>query len=118
MDTYVEVAWYDHPRKAHRERGIVSAGRDYGPHLVAELEVHGMRKHTVHPTGAWSAKVDYRPDCPGGDPNAKGHETAAIILSESDTQPKMAPCAFIISNPTRWNSGKYDATQSDRTTHS
>ncbi len=37
---------------------------------------------------------------------------------ESDTHPKMPPCALIISSATRWNSGKYEPTQSDSTTHS
>ena len=31
---------------------------------------------------------------------------AAMKLSAFDTQPKIAPCALIISRPTRWNSGK------------
>ena len=30
---------------------------------------------------------------------------AASRAAESDTQPKMPPCALIISSPTRWNSG-------------
>ena len=35
--------------------------------------------------------------------------TAAV----SATQPKMPPCALIISRPMRWNSGKYEPTQSE-----
>ena len=34
---------------------------------------------------------------------------------ESVTQPKIPPCALIIRSPTSWNSGKYDAQQSDST---
>ena len=77
------------------------AACDHGPQLVADLEVHGVREHAVHPTGARRAKFDGRPDRPGSDSHDEGYESAAIALSESDTQPKMAPCAFIISNPTR-----------------
>ena len=32
--------------------------------------------------------------------------SAASARVESDTQPKMPPCALIISSATRWNSGK------------
>ena len=101
VDAQAEVAGYDHVREAHSERGIVPAACDHGPQLVAELEVHGMREHAVHPTGAGRAKFDDRPDRPGSDSHDEGHEIAAITLPESDTQPKMAPCAFIISSPTR-----------------
>ena len=38
--------------------------------------------------------------------------------AESATQPKIPPCALIISSATRWNSGKYEPTQSDSTRHS
>ncbi len=44
--------------------------------------------------------------------------SAASARFESDTQPKIPPCALIISNATRWNSGKYEPTQSESTTHS
>ena len=118
VDAQAEVAGQDRTREAHGERGIGPAGGHQGPHVSAELEVHGVREHAVHPAGSRRAQVDDRPDSPGGDPDAGGHESAAIILSESDTQPKMAPWALIISSPTRLNSGKYDATQSDSTTHS
>src|SRR6478752_8904785 len=43
---------------------------------------------------------------------------AANRALESATQPKMPPCAETISSPTRWNSGKYDPTQSDSTRQS
>ena len=39
----------------------------------------------------------------------------AISVPESVTQPKIPPCAAIISRPTRWNSGKYEPTQSETT---
>src|SRR6185437_10515680 len=38
--------------------------------------------------------------------------------SDFATQPKIPPCALIIAMPTRWNSGKYDATQSSSTRQS
>ena len=38
--------------------------------------------------------------------------------ADGATHPKMPPCAAIIFKPTCWNSGKYDATQSDSTSHS
>ena len=39
--------------------------------------------------------------------------SAASSAAESATQPKMPPWAAIMSSPTRWNSGKYEPTQSD-----
>ena len=101
VDAEVEVAGYDHAREVHGESGIVPAACDHGPQLAVELEVHGVREHAVDPTSAGRVKFDDRPDRPGSDSHDKGYEIAAITLSESDTQPKMAPCAFIISNPTR-----------------
>ena len=62
-----------------------------------------LRWHLIHS----------RPAAPVDD-----QEIAAMKFSEFDTQPNMAPCALIISSPTRWNSGKYEATQSLSTTHS
>src|SRR5215210_5067326 len=38
--------------------------------------------------------------------------------ADEETQPKIPPCADIIWRAIRWNSGKYDWTQSDRTRHS
>src|SRR5262245_24859756 len=40
---------------------------------------------------------------------------AAITGAEAETEPKMPPCALIILRPMSWNSGKYDAQQSDST---
>ena len=52
---------------------------------------------------------------------ARGRRQTPIAASarlESDTQPKIPPCALIIASADFWNSGKYDPTQSDSTTHS
>ena len=61
---------------------------------------------------------------PGEKTNRKNKRTSPHAVSaasarfESETQPKMPPCALIISSATRWNSAKYEPTQSDSTTHS
>ena len=45
-------------------------------------------------------------------------DSAARNAADGATQPKMPPWAAIISRPTRWNSGKYEPTQSASTRHS
>jgi len=115
---HAEVTGQHGARKAHGERGIVPAAAGHGPQLVTDLEVHRAGEDAVHLAGAGRAELDDRPDGLGTDAHREPYEIAASALPESETQPKMAPCALIISSPTRWNSGKYDATQSDRTTHS
>src|ERR1700712_1455364 len=44
-------------------------------------------------------------------------DSAARIFFESETQPKMPPCALIMRKPISWNSGKYEAQQSPGTMH-
>ncbi len=44
--------------------------------------------------------------------------SAGMTAAVSATHPKMPPWALIISRPMRWNSGKYEPTQSDTTRHS
>src|SRR5690606_20606272 len=39
--------------------------------------------------------------------------SAPMTAAESATQPNIAPWAAIMSRPTRWNSGKYEPTQSE-----
>src|SRR5687768_450537 len=46
---------------------------------------------------------------------AQSESSAARICGEAVTQPKMPPCALIIASPAAWNSGKYEAQQSDST---
>jgi len=50
-----------------------------------------------------------------GQPARAGTERAESRADESATQPKIPPWAAIMSSPTRWNSGKYEPTQSEST---
>jgi hypothetical protein len=54
----------------------------------------------------------------GGNDRDRAQATALWRFCEFDTQPRMPPCALIISSATRWNSGKKEATQSLRPIHS
>jgi hypothetical protein len=63
------------------------------------------------PVARWSARR-------GQEAQAGYARKACSARRESDTQPNSAPCALTISSATRWNSGKYEPTQSESTTHS
>src|SRR5262249_51297450 len=104
--------------QANAERNIAALRAQQRPQLAAHLQIHRVGEHVVDGSEGSRVRVDaltYRQRLD------RHHQTQAIAATNfcaSDTQPKMPPWALIISSPTRWNSGKYDATQSLSTTHS
>lgn len=78
------------------------------------LDVHDRRRRMDdHPRARPSGHQRAVRNDPWGHPLS-----ASTAADDDDTQPKIAPCASIIAIPTRWNSGKYEPTQSSSTAHS
>ena len=107
-----------HRRDTDAERKVCAVGAQQRPHVPADLDVHRVREHAVNGTYASRVDVERVPHRQGLHLATAAQEIAVMKFLEFDTQPKMPPWALIISSPTRWNSGKYDATQSLSTTHS
>ena len=100
------------------EREVWPVGCQQRPHFATDPEIDGMREGVLHDAAIRGINVKRVANRDGLHRRHKAQARAAITLSAFDTQPKMPPWALIISSPTRWNSGKYDATQSLSTTHS
>jgi hypothetical protein len=106
-------------RQGHAARSAEPLARQHGPDAPADDQVDGpvMPAHDV--AQARSRVADSVSRGVGvHEHRAAGHSRALMKSSDDDTQPKIPPCALIISRPTRWNSGKYEATPSEITAHS
>ncbi len=100
------------------ERQVRPIGCQQRPHFATNREIDGMREDLLHDATTRGINVKRVAEGDGLHRRHEAQARAAIKLSAFDTQPNMPPWALIISSPTRWNSGKYDATQSLSTTHS
>ena len=121
----VEVA--DRQRDAERRQD--AAEHDVGrqlDHAQAQAREHDHVEHDVgeQPEEAVPVARDPPPDlacCGSPCCRCVCHVlpfSASMNLFESLTQPKMPPWALIISSAARWNSGKYEPTQSSSTRQS
>jgi hypothetical protein len=117
-------------RIMHRDENIPD-GQVAGGGENAVHRAHAVRRRDQLCTGDRPFTGDTQVGGEPGEPGGRGHRPAAPAGAfssiesrtstahfELDTQPKMPPCALIIFSPTSWNSGKYEPTQSARTTHS
>jgi hypothetical protein len=119
-----QVAALQSDRVEARQRDSNSTGkislvvRQQRPQVSVHGEIHSAGECAVSHSAVRGVHVERAAQGDGLDSRGLTHESALMKFSELETQPKMPPCALIISSPTRWNSGKYEATQSLNTTHS
>ena len=77
------------------------AATNLSPAIKTQSHNWAMRRH-LHTTGFVERSHASRPN-------------VASTAFDVATQPKMPPWALIMASPAAWNSGKYDAQQSDKT---